>query len=370
MPDRSDPHSQPAPTPAVPGTSRGPVPLATILSVFAIAILILAAWRLKTLLLMFFGAVLVAVALRAGAHWIARRSRLSPRIGVLVVFGLAVLVLTALVMWIGQDVSRQFNQLIAGIPQAWTRVTSWLEETNLGQLVREQVRSSGEQGGATGGMLGNVVGVVRGTFTTITGMAANLILILTMAIFLAMDPASYREGGLKLVPMGNRDRAREIVAEIGSKLAKWMAGQSIDMLFVGILSGVGLWLLGVPLALVLGLIAGLTNIIPLIGPFLSGVPAVLFALTQGPQMAIYVAILFTVIQQIEGNILLPMIQKRATNLPPVLTVLGVVGFGALFGLPGIILATPLLIVVMVLVNRLYVEDILEDEAPEEEAETA
>ena len=124
--------------------------------------------------------------------------------------------------------------------------------------------------------------------------------------------------------------------------------------------GILLWLLGVPLAMVLGLIAGLTNIIPVIGPFMSGIPAVMFALTQGVDQAAYVTLLFVVIQQIEGNVLMPMIQKYAAHLPPVLTVLAIVAFGSMFGLFGVVLATPLLLVSIILIQRLYVEDVLGD----------
>ena len=120
------------------------------------------------------------------------------------------------------------------------------------------------------------------------------------------------------------------------------------------------YLLDVPLAFILAVIAGLTNIVPIIGPFFSGAIAVVVAAPQGLDTAIYVALLFTVIQVFEGEVLMPMIQKYAVQLPPALTVLAIVAVGALFGLVAVILATPLLIVVMHLVRRIYVEDVLGD----------
>ena len=129
------------------------------------------------------------------------------------------------------------------------------------------------------------------------------------------------------------------------------------------MSGFGMWILGIPVALALGIIAGITNVIPYIGPFLGGTPAVLFALTQGPREALYVLILFIVIQQLEGNVIMPLIQRRAAGLPPVMTIFGVIGFGVLFGLPGVLVAAPLMVVAMVLVQRLYIEDVLGDELP-------
>ena len=161
-------------------------------------------------------------------------------------------------------------------------------------------------------------------------------------------------------PFDKRQRAAEIMDALGRGLWRWLIGQGIAMLAVAVLSGVGLWLIGVPLAMTLGIIAGLMDFIPYVGPWLGGAPAVLMALTMGPMEAIYTVILFVIIQQVEGNLLMPVIQKRASSLPPVLTVLAVVGFGVLFGFMGVLLATPLLLVLIVLVRMIYVEDILGD----------
>lgn len=131
------------------------------------------------------------------------------------------------------------------------------------------------------------------------------------------------------------------------------------MLAVGTMTTVGLWLLGMPLATLLGLIAGILAFVPFFGPIISGILAVLLAFTEGPQDALYVAILFLVIQQVEGNILMPLLQRWAVKLPPILGLLSVVVFGILFGVAGVLLATPLMVVSMVLVRKLYVEDVLE-----------
>ena len=202
---------------------------------------------------------------------------------------------------------------------------------------------------------------MTGTLTTVFGGVANLVLLVTVAIFLALDAPMYRGGALRLVPLSYRDRAGQIADELARALGRWMGGQALDMVLVALVTGLGLWMLGVPLALVLGLIAGLTNIIPVVGPFLSGIPAVLFALTQGFDLAIWVALLFVLVQQVEGNLLMPLIQRFAADLPPALTVLAILAFGSLFGFAGIVLATPLLLVAIILVKRIYVEDVLGDQ---------
>ena len=114
-----------------------------------------------------------------------------------------------------------------------------------------------------------------------------------------------------------------------------------------------------PMALALGTIAGLLEFIPFLGPIVAGALAVLVAFVQGPEQALYVALLFTVIQQLEGNLLVPMVQRWAVQLPPALVVTSVLMFGTLFGLTGVVLATPLAVVSMVLVQRLYMQDTLE-----------
>ena len=261
----------------------------------------------------------------------------------------------------GPSISDKFGQLIGSLPAALDQVNAWLSDSSLGQFLERRLESAEAAGGTTpGGSLPSLFGYVTGTLTTVLGGVANLVLLVTVAIFLALDAPMYRGGALRLVPLSYRARAGQIADELARALARWMGGQALDMVLVALVTGLGLWLLGVPLALVLGLIAGLTNIIPVVGPFLSGIPAVLFALTQGFDLAVYVALLFVVVQQVEGNLLMPLIQRYAADLPPALTVLAILAFGGLFGFAGIVLATPLLLVTIILVKRIYVEDVLGD----------
>ena len=136
------------------------------------------------------------------------------------------------------------------------------------------------------------------------------------------------------------------------------------MLCVGVVTATGLTLLGIPLALALGVLAGLLNFIPYLGPILSGGPAVLIAFTQSPADALNTLLFFVAIQNLEGYALTPMLQRRSVSIPPALGILAIVGLAALFGTYGVLFATPLLLVIMVLVRMLYVEDALGDRAPD------
>ncbi|WP_299840435.1 AI-2E family transporter [uncultured Paracoccus sp.] len=341
---------------------RRAVPVATILTVFGLAILLAALWVWKGLILLTFAAILVAIALRGGAKLMQRWTGIGVKLGVVLTMALLVLVAGLLMRSVGPAISAQFNELMRGLPAAWQQVSDWLDKSNIGSFIERQLEPSGTSGGGTTAASGlpGIFSFLTGTITTVFGGVANVVLMLTMAIFLALDGPSYRDGALKLVPIPHRPTARAITDELDISLGRWMAGQAVDMAVVALLTGLGLWLLGMPLAMVLGLIAGLTNIIPYVGPFLSGAPAVLFALTQGVDMAVYVLLLFVAVQQLEGNLLMPLIQKYASDLPPVLSVMGIVAFGGLFGFAGILLATPLVLVLIVLVTRIYIEGILGD----------
>ena len=329
----------------------------SLLAVVALVGLALLAWHLSHILLLVFGGVLLAIFLRHAAEGICRRTGLPVRLALLLVILAVVLAIVGIIAWIGPQTARQFEILWASLPGAIERVEASLRASQFGGFLLDQM--VGSNGGAPPDL--NILGRLGGTLSATVNILFEIVIVITVAIFLAVDPGLYRRGLLRLVPLHRRGRAVEVMDTISDGLWYWLLGQFASMLLVGIVAGVGLALLGVPLAAVLGLIAGITNFIPQVGPYIAAVPAVLIAFTEDPMLAVYAALLFFAIHQVEGNIILPLIQKRATNLPPVLTVVIVVVGGVLFGALGLLLATPLLYVVMVLVRMLYVEDMLGDD---------
>jgi predicted PurR-regulated permease PerM len=198
---------------------------------------------------------------------------------------------------------------------------------------------------------------------SVGGGIADALVVVFGGIFLAAQPKFYQVGAIKLVPAANRALVAEAMGDSERALRLWLRAQLIAMVVVGVLTGVGLWLIGVPSALALGLLAGLLEFIPFAGPVIAAIPAVLLAVVVGPEVMLWTIALYVGIQQIEGNVLQPLLQQYAVELPPVVLIFSLLGFGMLFGALGIILAAPLTVVCYVLVKRLYVQEALGTATP-------
>lgn len=327
---------------------------ARTLVVASVLILLWLGWQLRELLMLVFGAVLVSVVLRMIAAPIHRRLGIGEGwalgVAVLLLFGLL-----ALALWMfGAEVARQTSTLVDLIPRAWESFQGRLEQWGLSGQVERLM-----QGGSSSGVLSNVSGFVM----SLGGGLTDTLLVIFGGIYIAAQPGLYRTGLLKLLPAGKRPLIGEALEDSGRALQLWLKGRVVSMVFVAILTGIGLTIIGVPSALTLALVAGLLEFIPFIGPILSAVPAVLLALAQSPTTALYVALLFLLIQQLEGNLIEPLVQQRAVELPPALLLFAIVAATLVFGTVGILLGAPLLVVLYVLVKRLYVRETLRTETP-------
>lgn len=198
----------------------------------------------------------------------------------------------------------------------------------------------------------SALGTVLGGFF---GALATLGLILVFGIYLAASPELYARGLERLMPPAFRPRTREVLLELADRLWWWIIGRLIDMTIIGVFSALGLWALGVPLPITLGVIAGLLTFIPNIGPLISVVPAALLALEQGPSIALAVIGYYAVLQTVESYYLTPHIDQRAVHVPPVVTLAAQLILGVMVGMLGIAVATPLVATLMVLARRLYIE---------------
>lgn len=323
----------------------------TTLIVLTIAALFALAWMLRSVLMLLFAAVLIAVILRAAANWLQRRLSV-PTWAALTLVIVAFLGTLALVSWLfGAQIDSQMRELIARLPQAYSQFKIRVGQPDLDHQLILQLRAMAPDGGTIVSAVTTIVGGV-------TGAVSGLILAIVGGIYLAAQPGLYRSGMLLLIPKGRRQNVDEAVERSGEALKRWLLAQLIAMATVGALAGIGLSIIGVPSPLALALIAGLFEFVPVAGPFISAIPAVLLALTVGLNEVLLTAGLYLLIQQIEGNVLMPIIQARSVDLPPALTLFSLVALGLLFGIPGVLMATPLTVVGYVMVRKLYINDAL------------
>ncbi len=310
-------------------------------------------------ILLLFGAILVAIFLHGLANISRRYLHLSEGKSVLLVSAILVAALALAVYLLAPSVAEQVRNLRDELPRSLENVSQYLSNYSWGRLILEQMPSNAEMIEKVNNS--NVLSRVGNFFSSTLGALTNIALMLLLSIYLASEPKTYIKGFTKLFPQERRKRVREILYEIGETLSWWLIGKGASMLFIGLLTWIGLYFIGVPLALTLGLIAGLLSFIPNFGPILSAVPAILLAFIDSPTSALYTLALFVGVQLIESNLVTPLIERRTVELPPVLTIVSQLALTILFGAVGLILATPILAVVMVLVQTLYIQDVLGDE---------
>jgi predicted PurR-regulated permease PerM len=328
----------------------GGVAVATVIFV-AIVGLCWMVVELHRFFMLLFAAVVLAVVFDTIASWISRWSRLGRSFCLaLAIFGVLALFAGSFTLF-GSQIASEFDTIRETVPTAVQNIEQLLDRYGLG----ERVRDLAEGGEAD---MGRLLSQAGGYALAATSGMADFVLVFVGAIFLAANPAVYRRGLLLLVPSKAEQVAAAALDDAGEGLRGWMVGQAVSSLLVAALTWGGLWLLGVPAAGGLAIIAGLLDIIPMVGPVIAGVPAVLLAFTVSPMTALWTFLLFLAIQQLQGNFLQPMIQKHAVDVPPAVLLFSVLGAGLLFGFLGVLLAAPLTIVCYVFVQRVYVRAIL------------
>ena len=205
-----------------------------------------------------------------------------------------------------------------------------------------------------------MTGASRYLFPFITStvqVIGGLLLIVFLSIYFAADPDLYRRGALALLPARRRERGAQVLDRIATVLRKWLVTQLIAMAVIGTVTTIALLILDVKAAFALGLLAGLFEFIPTVGPILSAIPGVAMAFLDSPEKAVYVAIVYWGIQFLENHILIPLLMKGGMDLPPALTVLSQALLALVFGFLGLMVAVPMLATVMVVIQMLYVEQL-------------
>ena len=329
--------------------------LITVAIVAATILLLLFLGTVFRVILIVIAAVLVVVFYDAIARWLCHRlplsmgwSRVVAVVGVLLVLGG---VGWALAPYITDQSSQLSQQLPSSLQEAeqqvkqlpgGERAVQYLKQQNVTQELQKNSQK--------------FFTAVFGFF----GMLTDVYVILFMGFLILASPQVYVEGILHLIPKDRRKRGREVLNTLGQTLRSWLSGKLLSMLIVAVLTWVGLLIIGVPLALILGISAGLLAFIPNFGPLIALVLGVIIAATQGPQQMLWTALVYIVVQMVESNLITPVIQRRQVSLPMAMILFAQLVLGVYTGALGLILATPIFAIVMVLVKMLYVEDVLDD----------
>lgn len=318
-----------------------------------VALVVALAWlaiALVDVLLLVFAGLLLAVLLRAPANWLGAHTRLSSFWWLLVVLVVLAGGLGATLWSVAPEVGRQFDELIAQLPSAVRQVTASLEDYRWGRWLLERARNAGDLLSRPGAVQG-AGQVLSSTF----GALASFFVLLVVGVWIALQPRLYMDSALRLFPLGDRPRAQAIGGECVHALQRWLLGKLVSMTVIGLATWAGLWALGVPLALVLAVLAGALAFIPNFGPIMAAAPAILLGLTDGWQTALWVAGLYAAVQIVDNTAITPLIQRKAVSLPPAATIVAQTVMGGLIGPLGLIVATPLTAVVLLLTRRLYVD---------------
>lgn len=326
----------------------------------ALGALLFLTWRLREALLLLFAGLLFGLLLAALTDGLHDHPplRAVPRGVVLALVVTVLLGALVLLFWLrGPAIAEQVNELRDRLPRAVERLRQQVAASGgLGQRLIDEVPSAGDLLSDKQTVLSQATGVVSG----VMGVVTNLFVIVLFGIFVAAQPGSYLDGTLALVSPPRRPRVRQALIEAGEAVRKWLVSKVVRMLFIGAATWLALRGLGVPVAFLLAVLAALLAFIPNFGPIIAAIPAVLLALVQGVSTALWVAALYVAVQFIEGNVLDPILTKKIVSIPPALTFGVQVALGVVVGPVGLAVATPLVAAAVVLVRRLYVEDVLGD----------
>lgn len=312
----------------------------SILITVGVILLLLLAWQLTQVLLLAFTAVLVAVGLSSLTSFVERHTSLHRGVSLTIVVLALAGGFGAFIIFIGAELRSQLTLFAAELPR--------VVETIAAKFGLELEGSEGWQA--------SVAAYTAGFVADTAAAVASALVVLAAGIYLAAEPRKYLDGALMIIPKASRQRCRSILLEIAHDLRKWLVAQLLTMLFIGVMTGAMLYALGVPAALSLALLAALLEFIPYVGAISAAVPALLFALSAGdPWLPVWVVCGYLVIQQIEGNVLTPLMQRWAVRLPPALALFGLLAGGVLFGPLGVVVATPITVALLTIARGLVGE---------------
>lgn len=316
-----------------------------ILSLILVVLLLFKA--LFGIFLLVLAGALMAIYFHGCAGLLKRWLHLPAKIAVLCSVLLNVVLLVGFFWFVGARLQTQISQLSDTLPSSINHAKEWLQQYPVGNKALDYLNNSSNND--------KTLSVVKQFFSSSFGILSDAYIVLLLGLFFTASPLTYQKGIVKLLPPNAKETGAKVLDEIHNVLKNWLKGMLFGFMFIGLFTGLGLWIIGMPLVLTLGLIAGLMNFIPNFGPLIALVPAVLLALTQSTTTALIVIGIYTGIQIVQSAVTQPLIQQKMVNIPPALIIFGQVAMGILGGFWGVLLATPVIVIIMTVVDMLYVQ---------------
>jgi len=302
------------------------------------------------ILLMVLAGALISVYFHGLGDIIERKTKLSRKWAMTISVALSFVILGVLFWFMGSTIQVQVAQLSNTLPHTVNVFKEKLSASPIGQKILDNFSGDNSP---------DLTHTVQSFFSTSFGVLGDIYIIIFLGIFFTSNPDSYKNGIILLIPKSKKELGHHIMDRISLSLKGWLKSMMVSIVLITILIATGLSIISIPMAMVLALIAGMLKLIPNLGSLLAMIPGVLLALTISTNTAIGVAILYIVSQTIVSNIVTPLIQKKMIDLPPALTLISQLIMGVLSGALGIILAVPLLSIIIILVDELYVKKINE-----------
>lgn len=358
---------QPAPGPARPPTrawgsrpdlrrSQAGISIPRALGYVALAgLVVLLLWLTIRVDLVIFAGVLFGVCLRRAAERMSRLVGWPVGCSLCAVIVLVILFFAGFGWLFSQAIASQFAQLSQQLPAAASHLADMISSSGVGQTVLQHLSSNSLHTSPT-----NMLQSVFGVAVNVIEVVGAIIIIIFVALYVAAETGRYARGLVWLVAPSRRARAGEILHETANAMWYWMLGRLFSMTVLGVMVALGLWLLGVPMPIALGFLAGIMIFVPYIGSIAAAVPSVIIAASIDLKLAVYVVALYTGVHLVEGYILVPLVQRRVVHLPPALILSSQIVLAVLAGFLGLLFATPLVAAALVLIRMIYVEDVLGD----------
>ena len=356
------------------GTTRDRTALRIALWLAAMYVVLLLLWRTRSIILVVFLGVLFAIAVSAGTDRL-QKLRIPRALGAPLIVLAFLGLLGAFGMWMGPTVREQSTELRTKLPEALEKLENWIERQSGGvvgtvlgvpdpdsvaraqrggtQAPTVQVVTEAEPSGLRERLTEQLSGAGR-YFLPVLGstlaVIAAVLLVVFVTIYVAVNPGLYQRGALRLLPPRNRERASVVLGAIGATLRKWLVTQLIAMVVIGVVTTGVLLALDVRAAIPLGILAGLLEFVPTLGPILSALPAIAMGFVDSPEKALFVTLAYIGIQFLENHILIPVLMKEGIDLAPALTIVVQAVMAILFGFLGLLVAVPLLAMIVVCVR--------------------